>query len=170
MVWHSFSAFLSLQVLVLCGYQGGLKASLMSEDSTYSCKVLHPLLVRTNMNKVRTAITEQQCPSCQKKALFEKITWGSCWLFAQSSTTRRGLLKEDPIQDMLPFMSCPQGHVQWELEGTWASSRRDAQHSTGEDAGTTSLMPEANCLQDVTLGVSPKTNIWNEWMKETVKT
>ena len=31
-------------------------------------------------------------------------------------------------------------------------------------------MPEVNCLQDVTLGVSPKTNIWNEWMKEMVKT
>lgn len=112
LVWHSFSAFLSLQVLVPCGYQGGsLKASLMSEDSTYSCKVLHPLLICTNMNKVRTAVIEQQCPSCQKKALFEKIKWGSCWLFAQSSTTRRGLLKEDPIQDMLPFMSCPQGHM-----------------------------------------------------------
>ena len=124
LVCHSFSAFLSLQVLVLIGYQGsGLKASLMSEDSTYSCKVLHPLLICTNMNKVRTAITEKRSPSCQKKALFEKIKWGSCWLFAQSSTTRRGLLKERDHSGYASFHELPPGSRSMRARGNMSQQQ-----------------------------------------------
>lgn len=99
------------------------------------------------------------------KALFENTTWGSCWLFAQSSTNRKCSLTERYHSRYSPFHELPQGHAQQEpgknmgQQQMWCPElywRRCRDH-----------IPHANCSWDVTLGISLRPlygmNGWRKW-------